>query len=137
MPQKVFRPFDIVLTKFLDDSNMVQDGIFMLFYSEQIDLDVLYHKNICGFKITSRPEFMDKYFYAIDKERHPFLDKEISYVQLNKLFTLHIKQCRYLGSLDNAVRMSILSKFLSAQYSINKSMIDNIRVYYPRKREDN
>jgi hypothetical protein len=104
---KILKPFDIVSAPYVSlDGSLktfkdgdLQKGLFMVI---AVDYD-----NVTCAKITSQNnEVYLNQSVSISKAEAPFLRTD-SFVQLNKLHTLSVKSCTYLGYIGKSSRLSI------------------------------
>lgn len=123
----MFSPFCVVKAKYQDLSGASALGLFVVIYTEEKDKDIHYKKNVVGLKITSKPLFLDKYSYALNAYRVPFLDKD-SWVQCNKPHVLDLGTVQYLGKIDLGTRMALYRRFKEFLIESDNQMLDQIPV---------
>lgn len=132
MANKVLRPFDVVSAPYTSFDGSIKtnpDGTtqFALFMVLSLDYD-----NITCAKITSwnNPLYLNNSF-RLFKAANPFLRID-SYVQLDKIHTLSVETCRFIGYVDKPSRYSIY-KIVSGYLT---NLAENLKRFCPVQSED-
>ena len=120
-------PFAIVTAPYITTGGSESLGLFVVLHSEELDKDVHFAKNLVGLKITSKPLFVDRYYYNLSKTMYPFLDKD-SWIQCSKPHTLDMNRAKYIGNLKPGHRMAIYRLFKSFIHEAENQMLNGINL---------
>jgi hypothetical protein len=97
---------DIVTSYFTNLNGQKTVGLFLIVNT---GTELPYAKNSVGYKITSKPLFLDKYSIAITKSDYKFLQTD-SWIQTNKPHVLLTNECKVVGKLNNSDIITVYNK---------------------------
>lgn len=124
---KKIMPFDIVAAPYVNLDGNHSSGLFVVIYNDIRDDEIHYSQNLVGLKITSKPLFMNKYFYMLAKRTHPFLDVD-SWVQCSRPHTIDLSKATRLGSLVPGLRMAVYRRHKEFLVESDTQMLDLIPI---------
>jgi hypothetical protein len=119
---RFFQVFDIVTTQYYSLNGNPKTGIFLV-------LDVSKGNLLCA-KLTSQYDvrFLQHSVLLLQRT-NPFLECD-SYIQLDKLNTLNVKNCSYLGRVAPVVRKQIKDGFNKFANDVLYNLYLNLGIPY-------
>lgn len=104
-----------------------KQGVFLVLYDEQMDINVLDKKNVVAIKISTQDTCVANYSVELNNNMNPFFDKPCI-ACCSKIHILHKKEQVYkvIGNLDMSTYKKVYkvyNKFLS---ELNRQVIDSL-----------